>query len=160
MMPPVSGNSALFLDIDGTLLDMARTPDAVVVPHDLQTGAGTAAGRIAGRAGLCQRPLAWRPSTSCSRRFRTAAIGCHGGEMRGADGKVARAGRAHARFGARAVSRPGRRAIPALLLEDKIYALALHYRLAPEARPVLNAAMEKHADLFAAEKVTSCKASR
>ena len=29
-------NSALFLDIDGTLLDLARTPDAVVVPDDLR----------------------------------------------------------------------------------------------------------------------------
>ena len=37
MTPPVNENSALFLDIDGTLLDMARTPDAVVVPADLRT---------------------------------------------------------------------------------------------------------------------------
>ena len=28
MMPPVSENTALFLDIDGTLLDLARTPGA------------------------------------------------------------------------------------------------------------------------------------
>ena len=43
--------------------------------------------------------------------------------------------------------------IPGLLLEDKKCALALHYRLAPEAQPVLVAAMEKHARLFEAEKV-------
>ena len=43
--------------------------------------------------------------------------------------------------------------IPGLLLEDKRSALALHYRLAPEARPVLLSAMEKHARLFEAEKV-------
>ena len=43
--------------------------------------------------------------------------------------------------------------IPGLLLEDKKCALALHYRLAPEALPVLTAAMEKHARLFEAEKV-------
>ena len=35
MMPPVSDNTALLLDIDGTLLDLARTPDSVKVPQDL-----------------------------------------------------------------------------------------------------------------------------
>ena len=43
--------------------------------------------------------------------------------------------------------------IPGLLLEDKKCAFALHYRLAPEAQPVLATAMEKHARLFEAEKV-------
>jgi trehalose 6-phosphate phosphatase len=43
--------------------------------------------------------------------------------------------------------------IPGLLLEDKKCALALHYRLAPEAQPVLITAMQKHAPLFEAEKV-------
>jgi trehalose 6-phosphate phosphatase len=43
--------------------------------------------------------------------------------------------------------------IPGLLLEDKRSAFALHYRLAPEARPVLTSAMEKHAKLFENEKV-------
>ena len=37
MMPPVGKNSALFLDIDGTLLDLARTPEAVAVPGGLMT---------------------------------------------------------------------------------------------------------------------------
>jgi trehalose 6-phosphate phosphatase len=43
--------------------------------------------------------------------------------------------------------------IPGLLLEDKACAMALHYRLAPEARPVLMSAMEKHRKLFEAEKI-------
>ena len=40
MTPPINGNSALFLDIDGTLLDIARTPDAVVVPAELKHSLG------------------------------------------------------------------------------------------------------------------------
>jgi len=43
--------------------------------------------------------------------------------------------------------------VPGLLLEDKQCAMALHYRLAPEARPVLETAMQDHAGLFAAENV-------
>jgi len=40
MMPPVSDNTALFLDIDGTLLDLARTPDRVKVPRELAQALG------------------------------------------------------------------------------------------------------------------------
>jgi trehalose 6-phosphate phosphatase len=43
--------------------------------------------------------------------------------------------------------------VPGLLLEDKSCALALHYRLAPEAEPVLQTAMDRNAALFEAEKV-------
>jgi hypothetical protein len=38
--------------------------------------------------------------------------------------------------------------------------LALHYRLAPEAQPVLVSAMEKHAKLFEARRSASCTARR
>ena len=48
MMPPVSGNTALFLDIDGTLLDMARTPDRVKVPQDLLRALQRLSGELSG----------------------------------------------------------------------------------------------------------------
>ena len=83
--------------------------------------------------------------------FRPAAIGAHGGEIRGFDGTVARSQTLPDSVRDIFVGLAG--TIPGLLLEDKKCALALHYRLAPEAQPVLASAMDKHAKLFAAEKV-------
>ena len=151
MTPPVMKNSALFLDIDGTLLDMARTPDAVVVSDDLKRNLrmlrdalGGALAFVSGRSLLAIDSL-FAPLTF-------AAIGCHGAELRGASGKV------HALAdpipdSVRAIFHGLAQAHPGTVLEDKIYALALHYRLAPEAKTALEAAMRGHAALFAAEKV-------
>ena len=141
----VNENSALFLDIDGTLLDLARTPDAVVVPAELHAALDTAA-----RANCAARwPLSaaarWPPSTGCSRRSSRPPSAAMAREMRGADGTRAGAGAAAVRIRCAACFRKLAEDHPGVLLEDKIYALALHYRLAPEARPVLMAAMEKHA---------------
>jgi trehalose 6-phosphate phosphatase len=83
--------------------------------------------------------------------FRPAAIGAHGGEIRGTSGRIARAqpvGQA-----ARDLFQALCRKTPGLLLEDKGVGLALHYRLAPEAKPMLLAAMEKNAPLFEAENI-------
>ncbi|HMH64595.1 MAG TPA: trehalose-phosphatase, partial [Rhizomicrobium sp.] len=74
-----------------------------------------------------------------------------GGEIRGVDGSVARS--QPLPDSVRDVFVGLASNIPGLLLEDKRCALALHYRLAPEAQPVLTAAMEKHARLFESEKV-------
>lgn len=151
MTPPVRKNSALFLDIDGTLLDMARTPDAVVVPADL----GSALERLHDGLDGALAFVSGRSLAGIDRLFaplRTAAIGCHGAELRGQDGNV------HALADpisspVRAIFRDLAGSHPGTLLEDKTYTLSLHYRLAPEARFALEAAMERHAPFFAAEKV-------
>lgn len=150
MMPPVSGNTALFLDIDGTLLDMARTPDRVKVPGELTRALeklnvqlSGALAFVSGRS-LENIDMLFGP-------FRPAAIGAHGGEIRGVNGDVTRI--APLPDSVREVFIGLAEHIPGLLLEDKKCALALHYRLAPEALPVLQAAMEKYARLFEAEKI-------
>jgi trehalose 6-phosphate phosphatase len=150
MMPPVSMNTALFLDIDGTLLDMARTPDRVKVPVELLRALERIAHDLHGALAF----VSGRSLESIDKLFapfKPAAIGAHGGEIRGLDGAVART--APLSDAVRNVFTGLAEHVPGLLLEDKICALALHYRLAPEARPVLEAAMEKHARLFEAEKV-------
>ena len=150
MMPPVSGSTALFLDIDGTLLDLARTPDRVKVPRDLSRALERLTHRLSGAlAFVSGRSLEGIDKLFAP--FRPAAIGAHGGEIRSIDGAVSRSQPLSEKvlgvFSGLAQN------IPGLLLEDKRCALALHYRLAPEARPVLHAAMEKHAKLFESEKV-------
>ena len=151
MTPPVRKNSALFLDIDGTLLDMARTPEAVVVPAELRLALVRLYDGLEGALAF----VSGRSLPGIDRLFaplRTAAIGCHGAEVRGLDGNIRALadpipGPVRNLFRSLAESHPG------TLLEDKVYALSLHYRLAPEARAALEAAMEKHAAIFAAEKV-------
>jgi trehalose 6-phosphate phosphatase len=150
MMPPVTSNTALFLDIDGTLLDMARTPDRVKVPQDLSHALENLSRQLSGALAF----VSGRSLDSIDRLFapfRPAAIGAHGGEIRGVDGVVAR-NRPLPRTVADIFTHLARD-IPGLLLEDKTCALALHYRMAPEARLLLVAAMKKHAALFEKERV-------
>jgi trehalose 6-phosphate phosphatase len=150
MMPPVSENTALFLDIDGTLLDLARTPDRVKVPRDLLKALEQLSHALSGAFAF----VSGRSLESVDKLFspfKPAAIGAHGGEIRGLDGQVARSSALPDSI--REVFTGLAENIPGLLLEDKKCALALHYRLAPEARPVLTSAMEKHARLFESEKI-------
>ena len=134
MMPPVSANTALFLDIDGTLLDLARTPDRVKVPSDLLRALERLTQRLSGALAL----VSGRSLESIDKifaPFRPAAVGAHGGEIRGVDGAVARSQPLPEKvveiFTGLAQN------IPGLLLEDKRCALALHYRLAPHAETAI-----------------------
>ena len=150
MMPPVSENTALFLDIDGTLLDLARTPDRVKVPGELRRVLEKLTHELHGALAF----VSGRSLESIDKLFapfRPAAIGAHGGEIRGVKGEVARI--APLPDSVREIFTGLADHVPGLLLEDKKCALALHYRLAPESLPVLTAAMEKHAKLFETEKI-------
>jgi len=150
MMPPIGGNTALLLDIDGTLLDLARTPDLVRVPGDLVRALEKLAHQLSGALAF----VSGRSLDNIDRLFaplRPAAVGAHGGATRGAAGRGTRAPPLPEALPPRSPA-PGP-PLPGLLLEDKGSAVALHYRLAPEALPVLLSAMDKHARLFESEKV-------
>jgi trehalose 6-phosphate phosphatase len=151
MTPPVNGNSALFLDIDGTLLDMACTPDAVVVPEELRAALTRLHHELQGALAF----VSGRSLMAIDQLFaplKTAAIGCHGAEVRGMDGKV-QALASPIPDSVRAIFQELAHRHPGVLLEDKIYALALHYRLAPDAYADLAAALEKQAGHIAAEGI-------
>ena len=140
-MPPFAANWAFFLDLDGTLLEIAETPDAVGIGPDekrlvekLVAGAGGAVAVISGRA-LARIDQILAPLV-------LPAAGQHGAERRDAKGV-----RHRHRFPAN-VLRPvavGIRSFAAqhqgLVFEDKGASVALHYRKAPQLARAAQAAM-------------------
>ncbi|MBC7984925.1 MAG: trehalose-phosphatase [Candidatus Obscuribacterales bacterium] len=134
---------ALFLDVDGTLLEIAASPESVKVPAALLNTLDLAAQREGGALAL----ITGRCITELDRLFVPyvfAAAGQHGLERRNADGHVTRAPVD------KALLAPARSALKAfveehagLLLEDKGSALALHYRAAPLLKMSVQALLEK-----------------
>src|SRR5579871_2488987 len=128
---------AMLLDIDGTLLDLARTPREVWVPpglaatlHALHDRTKGALALVSGRS-LNDIDLIFAPA-------QFPAVGGHGAEMRLAIDSEAVA--THAPPMDKELKR--RLAViarlsPGILLEDKGYSLALHYRLAPHAEKAI-----------------------
>jgi trehalose 6-phosphate phosphatase len=71
----------LFLDVDGTIIDLAPTPDAVEVPDALREELATVERRLSGALAL----VSGRPIRELDRLFdplRLRASGVHGGEIR------------------------------------------------------------------------------
>src|SRR5471032_2574339 len=136
LMPQLD-QCALLLDIDGTLLDLAPTPREVWVPPGLAKTLGRLLVRTSGALALVSgRSLNDIDLIFAPEQF--SAVGGHGAEMRiSADSEAVAV---HAppmdkelkrRLAAIAKLSPG------ILLEDKGYSLALHYRLAPHAEKAI-----------------------
>jgi trehalose 6-phosphate phosphatase len=131
---------AFLLDIDGTLLDIAPSPAEVVMPEGLiatltalQQASGGALALVSGR-----------PLADIDRIFAPLvlpAIGGHGAESR------PQVTQPELRQSAE-LDRELRQQLaaiaaldPRILVEDKGYALALHFRRAPQQQPALEAAV-------------------
>jgi trehalose 6-phosphate phosphatase len=133
--------SAILLDIDGTLLDLAPTPREVWVPPNLSTTLNRLLARTSGALALVSgRSLNDIDLIFAPEQF--PAVGGHGAEMRISAESEAVATHAppmdkelKRRLAAIAKLSPG------ILLEDKGYSLALHYRLAPHAEKAIYAAV-------------------
>jgi trehalose 6-phosphate phosphatase len=136
LVPPLRG-AAILLDIDGTLLDLAPTPREVWVPPDLADNLNRLLQRTSGALAL----VSGRSLNDIDLIFAPAqfpAIGGHGAEMRLAiDGEAVAT---HAPPMDKELKRrlaAIARLSPGILLEDKGYSLALHYRLAPHAEKAI-----------------------
>jgi len=122
---------ALFLDVDGTLLELAETPQGVHVSAALKQLLEAVRWRLDGALALVSgRSLASIDQLFSPLRF--IASGVHGCERRAADGVAVRP-----EVDAAMIARVRNdladfvRSHEGLLLEDKHYAVAVHYRRAP-----------------------------
>lgn len=133
---------ALFLDVDGCLLEFADDPQAVVVPAPLHATLQALHDRLGGALAL----VSGRGLRDLDRLFDTppwALVGLHGYQLRYDDGRhreiaVAPAEQQRMRAAVHALAAR----LDGVQLEDKHDAIALHCRRAPDRLPALRAAAE------------------
>ncbi len=135
---------ALFLDFDGTLVDIADRPEDVVVPptliHTLQGLQGWLGGAIAIVSG--------RPVEQIDSHLRPLVLpvaGVHGAERRRAQGGMVKADVPPLHLPLEAAQALARRHA-GLQVERKRGSVALHYRQAPELESTCLAAMQAATD--------------
>ena len=136
---------AVFLDIDGCLLDLAATPDEIVVPETLPADLnrlfqrfGGAVAMVTGRA-LTYADALFKP-------FEFPIAGLHGAEMRGPDGSRIYAEASPEFERLKEVLARDAADMPGVLIEDKGAAVAAHYRLAPQYEQALGERMQVFAE--------------
>lgn len=147
--PELGRETALFIDVDGTLLEIAPRPELVEIPAEIPG----LLRRLADERGGALALISGRPIADLDRLFpswRGAAAGLHGIERRRSDGSWGETGGSEAdRAAAAALDRlrPQLQVLaagwPCVWLEDKGRTLALHYRAAPEAGAAIRAHAER-----------------
>ncbi|TQT93929.1 trehalose-phosphatase, partial [Xanthomonas perforans] len=148
--PPLLDDAcALFLDVDGTLIDFADRPEAVKLLPEVREAIGLLSERLNGAVALVSgRPLAQLDALFAP--LLLPAAGLHGHQLR--SDRAARAAMPqdtsewlhglHQRAAALTHQHPG------VLVEDKGASVALHWRARPQAGPeVLAFAQQEIAQL-------------
>ena len=139
-IPTSADGWAFFLDVDGTLIDIAPTPEAVAIPPELP-GVLT---RLSDRTGGALALVSGRPMESLDRFFaplRLPSAGIHGAEMRFADGSTESLAADEieaVRLRLRALG-----AERGLLVEEKSVSVTIHFRTRPELEGELEAAIRE-----------------
>jgi trehalose 6-phosphate phosphatase len=134
---------SLFLDVDGTLLEIAETPESVCVDKSLLPLMADVQHALDGAVAL----VSGRPLHAIDELFAPLvwpAAGIHGLERRDAAGRIVRCQLpAGAMTAARDQLAQVASMTPGTLLEDKGCALALHYRAAPQREAALRLAAQE-----------------
>ncbi len=131
--PPLASDWCLFLDVDGTLIELTDTPSQTVADAEIKALLQQVSLRLGGAVAL----VSGRQLATLDRLFeplQLPASGLHGIERRNAQGTLqggtfidSKLDRARAAIREFAISHPG------ALLEDKLRTVAIHFRLAPQA---------------------------
>jgi trehalose 6-phosphate phosphatase len=136
---------ALFLDLDGTLLEVAATPRCVSVPPELVPLLGRLVAGLEGAVGV----ISGRRVAEIDRLLaplKLVAAGVHGSELRtSAHGEVQMAAEPLASGIVEAVNELSRLS-PEIRIEPKGSSVAVHYRAAPWAGPAIEAALRRLLD--------------
>lgn len=131
LLPEWRDDWAVFLDVDGTLLEIAPIPAAVRVPKRAIRVLASLHPRLEGAIAL----VTGRRIADLDGLFaplRLPAAGVHGAERRDAEGNVTVTERGARLAPARRVLAAWQAAHTGTVLEDKGAALALHYRATPD----------------------------
>lgn len=141
-----AGKLAVFLDFDGTLVDIAERPDLVVLPSSVRETVEALHGLLGGAVAI----VSGRPVAEIEAFFgpsRLPVAGVHGLERRGSDGMlISRSPDTSRLAGIRRQLDDLRSRHPELLVEDKGPAVALHYRARPDLMERCHSAMRAAAD--------------
>jgi trehalose 6-phosphate phosphatase len=132
--------SALLLDVDGTLLDIAAKPMDVVVPQRLKHALAALARDTGGAVAF----VSGRPLADLDRLFaplKLAAVAGHGAELRLAGEDMPSRREPPLGSDLRGKFQDFVSELDGIVIEDKGYSLALHYRQAPEHAEALRQAV-------------------
>ena len=135
---------ALFLDVDGTLVDIAERPERVTVPAGLVDSVAAAAMKTQGALAL----VSGRPIAELDRLFaplHLRAAGVHGAELRldPADDPAPAAGADPMPPGLNSELSAIASEFPGTFIENKHYSCAVHYRQAPAVGDALRARLAR-----------------
>jgi len=142
--PAITARLAIFTDFDGTLVEIAETPDGIEVPENLTQQIERAARELDSAFAV----LTGREIEDIDRFLSPLHLpiaGAHGVQRRRADGTVEAVNLASV-LGAEEIAHavaPLVMAHPDLLLEPKEGSVALHYRQAPELEQACRTAMQE-----------------
>lgn len=145
-IPALESQWALFLDVDGTLIDLAATPDSVKIPEGLVDLLARLYKRLGGALAL----VSGRRIKTLDILFKPLTLPCaglHGFEWRDAQGNDYRSDVDFAALEAmRSYAQRLADAFPSVLMEDKKFSVAFHYRKAKKYQAVLKDRIESIAD--------------